>query len=173
MAFSPITGTEIQAGKPVTTTTQGKIKDNFDDHESRLLDLESGTAVAYPPIIMKVNGPYGDLTAIPRLDFLTTMPNFNITILGVRLFIEQSGASGDTEIMLRRIQGPAYTTSDDILTAGLSVNFSDGDDFLSSNASLDPGAVDVDAGDLIRLDITSVQPGGVGFFVRIDYEKRV
>lgn len=174
MVFDPITDTEIETGKPVKSETMGKIQDDLQDHEDRLLDLEAGTAIAYPPIQMTVTGPYGDipLDLIPRNNFLTYMPNFNITILGVRLFIEQAGISGSTEIMLRRLQGPTYAVSDDILTAGLSVSFSDGDNFLSPNGSLDPGAVDIDAGDIIRLDLTSVQPEAVGFLVRIDFEKR-
>ena len=36
MAFSALTTAEVQAGQPVKQSLQTKIKDNFDDHESRI-----------------------------------------------------------------------------------------------------------------------------------------
>ena len=167
MAFNPITNTEIESGKPVTSTTANKVQDNFDDHEARLQDLEAGSAVAYPPIIMRLNGPYGNL--ITRNNLLKTMPNFNLTILGVRLFIETAGSAGSTEVMIRRVRAGV---SNNVLSSGLSVLFSTGNNYLSPNASFNPSYVDIDAGDLIILDLTSLQTNADTFFVRIDYEKR-
>lgn len=48
-----------------------------------------------------------------------------------------------------------------------SVDASEGDDSISTNAVLNVYR-SVDDGDLLELDIESVQTGGVGFMVRLD-----
>ena len=56
MSYTAINSGEIESGKPVRADTQTKIKENFDDHESRILAVETGAATVYPPIILRVNG---------------------------------------------------------------------------------------------------------------------
>lgn len=167
MSFTSITSGEIQSGKPVRSDTQTKIKDNFEDHESRLQSLEGGSATTYPPLIMRVNGFYGLYGATNAL--IKTTTNFPITITGVRVLIDQAGSSGTTEIDLKVKSGVGAFTS--ILLTKPSVNFSAGNDAISSNAVLDATKVDLLAGDIIQLDLTSVQTAGDGFLVRIDYNR--
>lgn len=167
MSFNSITTTEIATGKPVASTTQTKYKDNFDDHESRLLDLENGSAVAYPPINLAVYGYYGDQGAADgwvKYDF-----NFNGTITGARLIIDNAGTAGTTEIDLKIKSGVAAYAS--IFTTRPSVAFGAGNDATSSNQVLDATKVNFLAGDILRLDTTSVQTNGKSFRVRIDYTK--
>jgi len=167
MSFTAITSGEIESGKPVRSDTQTKIKDNFDDHESRLQSLEGGASTTYPPLILRVNGPYslyGALTSI-----LKTTTNFPITITGVRLLIDTAGSAGITEIDVKYKRGGGSWTS--ILTTLPSVSYTAGNDALSSNGVVDVSESELEAGDIIRLDTTSVQTGGVGFLVRIDYAR--
>lgn len=169
MAFTAITTTEIETGKPVAQTTQQKIKDNFDNLDSRITGLETGTNVDYPPLIMKVDGYYGSSTSIPITGILKTTMNFNIEITGARIYIDMAGSVGTTEIDLKYSRaGGAYTS---IFTTLPSVSYLAGDDAVSSNAVLDPLNVNLEAGDLLRLDITSAQTDARSFFVRIDYGK--
>lgn len=167
MSYIPITSDEITTGKPVANTTQTKIKDNFDDHEDRIDALEGGSAVAYPPIVLSVNGYYGDLAAYDDVCFTT--PNFDLTITGIRLEIKGAGSSGTTTIDIKKKSGVGAFAS--VLTTLPSVAFSAGNYAVSTNAVLDSGQVSVLAGDFLRLDITTVQTGGRGFIVRIDYTK--
>lgn len=168
MSYSAITTTEIATGKPVANTTLTKVKDNFIDHETRILDLENGGAVAYPPKEMSVRGYYGDPGI--RTNWGKWFPNFDITITGVRLIIDTAGTSGSTEIDLKvNFGGGAYTS---IFTTKPSVAFGAGNDAVSSNQVLDATKVDVDAGEIVRLDTTAVQTNGHTFYVRIDYVKR-
>jgi hypothetical protein len=167
MSFSTLTTTEIAVGKPVTNDTQTKIKDNFDDHESRILNLEDGSAVAYPPIEMDIRGYYGDQG--PATGWCKTVPNFNLEITGARLYIDVAGSAGDTEIdILVSRSGGAYTS---IFTTKPKVNYAMGNDYVSINGVLDPTQVAVSAGDKIRLDTTLVQTDGFNLLVRIDYNK--
>lgn len=167
MAFTSLTSGEILTGQPTSNTTATKIKDNFDNHEARLISVEGGGNVTYPPLIMRVNGHYDTLGA--TIGILKTVTNFALTITGIRIYIDEAGSSGSTEIDLKFSRaGGAYTS---VLNTKPSVVFSAGNDAVSTNAILNSSYVDLEAGDILRLDTTSVQTGGRGFYVRIDYNK--
>lgn len=165
MPFIAIDSTEVDSGKPVATTTLGKVKDNFDDHEERIQILESGVGTTYPPLIFRVGGPYSQSGALTGI--IKTTTNFNILITGARLLIDKAGSSGTTEIDVQFKRGAGAWTS--IFSTRPSVSYTAGDDSISSNAVLNPSYTTLQAGDLIRLDITSVQAYGRGFTVRLDY----
>lgn len=171
MAFTPITEAEIKTGEPVSAETQAKIKENFDSLDQRMTTLEGGGSTVYPPIIMRVNGPYGEPgdLQIPADGILKTTPNFNLTVTGARLLIDKAGVSGTTEIDIKYKRGGGAWTS--IFTAKPSVASVAGDDATSTNAELNPSHVNLQAGDLIRLDIVSAQKRAVGMLVRLDYIK--
>lgn len=166
MPFSAITTTEVETGKPVANTTQTKIKDNFDNLNSRLTTVEGGASSVYPPIILRVNGNYSGCV---YENMLKTTLNFNLTITGVRLLIDSAGTSGTTEVTLKWKRGAGAWTS--VLTTNPSVLFSVGNDALSSNAVLNASNVALQAGDILRLDMVSTQAKGRGFLVRVDYNK--
>ena len=169
MSFIPISADEIAVGEPVRNDTLTKVLDNFDNHESRILGIETGTGTVYPPIILRVNGSYHQLLS-PGTNILRTTMNFNLTITGVRLLIDVAGASGTTEIDLLYKRGGGSWTS--ILTTKPSVAYTAGDNAISSNAVLNAGEVDLQAGDLLRLDLTSSQnSAATGFMARIDFNK--
>jgi hypothetical protein len=166
MSFTAITTGEIASGEPTSMTTQTKIKDNFDNHESRLQSLESANT-GDPPIILRVNGNYSEAGALNSV--LKTTTNLSLNITGVRILIDQAGSAGTTQIDLKRSRaGGAYTT---IFTTKPSVSYTAGNDALSTNAVLDASMQSFIAGDILRLDITGVQTGALSFLVRIDFNR--
>lgn len=169
MAFISISSGEIATGEPVSNTTQAKIQENFDNHETRILGLETSTSAVYPPIIFRINGHYPTLGV--STDVLRTTCNFNLTLTGARLLLDKAGTAGTTEVDLLYKRGAGAWTS--VLTTKPSVSYTAGDNAISTNAVLDAGEVGLQAGDLIRLDITSTQTGDVtsGLILRIDYNK--
>lgn len=171
MAYTTITENEIATGEPVSSITQSKIKENFDNLDSRVSTLEGGGQTVYPPMILRVNGSYGESgdLAIPATGILKTTMNFNLTVTGVRLIIDQAGTSGATEVDLEFKRGAGSWTS--IFTTKPNVGYAFGNDALSTNAILDASKVNLQAGDLLRLNITSVQARAIGCMVRIDYIK--
>lgn len=169
MAYVPINSTEIAVGEPVRSDTQTKLKDNFDNHETRILAVESGNTTVYQPIIMRVNGSYNQLLS-PGTNILRTTMNFNLTVTGVRLLIDNAGVSGTTEIDLLYKRGAGAWTS--ILTTKPSVIYSAGSNAISSNTVLNAGQVALQAGDLLRMDLTSSQDQtATNFMVRVDFSK--
>lgn len=174
MAYNALTETEVTSGKPTSTTVFTKVKDNFDNHESRIQAVETGSSTVYPPIILRVNGDYttyGGLT-----DILKTTLNFNLTLTGVRLIVENKGTASNTEIdLLYSRSGGSYTS---VFNTKPKCNYQDGNDFTSATTGngsqagvLNPGEVNLQAGDILRLDLSSAQTGGRNFLVRIDYNK--
>ncbi len=163
MPFTVITSGEIASGKPVASTTQTKIKDNFDDHETRIETLEGGTSI-FPPLIFRANG-----RPMVVENFLKTTTNFSFSVTGARLLVDKAGSAGTLQIDILRKRGAGvYET---LFTTKPSVVYTAGDDALSSNAILDVTKVDILAGDILRLDITSIQTGGKNFVVRVDYNR--
>lgn len=163
MSFVAITTGEITSGQPVASTTQTKIKDNFDNHETRIETLESSVS-QFLPIIFRVNGYYGVMDGV-----LKTTANSTMNLTGVRLLTDVAGSAGTVQIDIKRKRGGgSYTT---IFTTKPSVVYTSGNDALSSNGVLDPAMVDVIAGDILRLDITSTQTAGWGFLVRVDWNR--
>lgn len=162
MAFEELDSTELTTGKPVKQELWTKTKNSLDDHEERISDLEAATA-SNEPLVFYVKGNYvsfGTFTGAA-----TRRLSSNITITAVRVFIVDGGSAGTTEIdLLYKRGGAGFTT---IFTTKPSVVYSAGDYQLSSNAVL--LVTDLQAADILRLDITSSQTGNEEFHVYIDY----
>lgn len=126
-----------------------------------------GSTGVFPPIILRVNGRYSQLGAAD--DILRTTINFDINITGVRILIDKAGSAGDTEIDIKYKRGDGPWTS--IFSVPPVANYADGDDFLSDSGTLDGTQGELKAGDIIRLDQLSVQTDGVGYLVRIDWNR--
>ena len=167
MSYNPITGVEISTGKPVSNTTLNKVKENIDNLQSRVVSLEGGGESVFPPINLSLGGDYSSMVGSKGV-LLSTM-NFGITITGVRLIISKAGSSGSTEVDVEFKRGSGNWTS--ILTTKPSVAYSEGDYAISSNTVLDLSKVNLEAGDLIRVNLTAAQLQGAGFLIRIDYLK--
>lgn len=167
MSYTALTNEECQTGKPTASSTLSKVKDNLADHEDRLNAIEGGAGTTYPPLILRVNGPYSIWGA--QTGVIKTTTNFPITVTGIRLLIDTAGTSGTTEIDVLYKRGAAAYTS--MLLTKPSLTSAAGNDALSTNGIIDPTKVNLIAGDIIRLDITSVQSGGKSFLVRIDYTR--
>lgn len=171
MTFTPITTQEIKTGEPVSNQTMNKIKENLESLDSRASSLEGGGSMVYPPVILRVNGPYGEPgdLQIPANGILKTTLNFNLTITGARLIVDKAGISGTTEIDIKYKRGAGAWTS--IFTTKPSLTYTAGDDSTSTNAALNLSEILLQAGDLVRLDILSAQHRAIGMMVRLDYIK--
>jgi hypothetical protein len=168
MPFIPISPAEIAVGEPVSNASQTKIRENFDNHEARILGVETGASTVYPPLVFRVNGFYGTMGAYSRV--VETTANFDMTITGIRLLIDEAGSSGTTEINILRKRGAGAPVS--LLTTRPSLTSAAGNDSISTNGVLNVDNVSILAGDRIRLDFTSTQAGNAkGLLVRIDYNK--
>lgn len=164
MAYTAITTAEITAGEPTTQDLFTKIKDDFDNHETRITNVELAVS-SYRPLEYEVNGGYWGLT-VPYTGLLYDRINFNMTLLAARLIIYQAGTSGTTEVDVEYKRGAgAWTT---IFTTTPSVAYSAGDLAISTNAIL--AVTSLEAGDLLRVNLDTVQQVAFGFKLQLEYE---
>lgn len=168
MTYTPLTTTEIETGEPIKNTTLDKIRTDLDDLDSRITNLD--LSVANPPIMFSVNGTYQNYVTT---GVLKTTINFNLRVTGVYLLIDIAGSGGTTEIDLKFSRaGGAYTS---ILSTKPAIPYTAGNDAISSSsgtaADINTVYRDLQAGDLLRMDITSAQTAGRNFMVRIDFTK--
>lgn len=173
MVFDPINSEEISAGEPTKQELFTKTKDNFDDHESRITTNE-GAVNAFLPIPdgEGIDGRYGVFTSgITAFHYFRI--TFNLTITAARLLIITAGGSGSTEVDVLFDRGAGFG-GNSIFTTKPSVAFSDGDLAFSVNAVLDGTKKLLEAGDLIRYDLTAVQggtPNPNSFKIFLEYDK--
>lgn len=162
MAFSAITTPQIQVGEPTKKELFQKTKDNFDDHETRILDLEASAVSTFPfSFVIKDSGVVGDDVAEIRVPF-------NITVTSVVLTVIDAGTAGTLDIDVLSNQSGSFAT---ILSGGnLTRIFSAGD--RSSATSSGITGADIDSGKFLRLDIDGVQTAMRDAFVTIYYTIR-
>lgn len=157
MVYDDITSGQVAAGEPVKQELLTKVKDNFSNHESRIQDLEGGITTVFLPDRWNIWGAYG--AAGNRTRVMITRVPFNITISAGYLMVYTAGSSGTTEIDFLFKRGGGSWTS--IFSTKPSVAFGAGDNAISSNGVLNLSNVNLESGDLLRLDLTSVQVGSV------------
>ncbi len=166
MSYDSIVSTVIEAGDPVTQELWAKVKANEDDHETRIVALEGGSNVVYPPFFWEVSGPYEE--AVPLVNTGIIRLNFNITVLAGRLLIKTAGSSGTTEIDFQYKRGTDPFAT--IFSTKPSVAFGAGNNAISTNGVL--SVTSLLAGDIIRMDITTTQAGQpYGLLGIIEFEK--
>lgn len=167
MAFTTVPTSIIESGDPVTQELWDTyVKDNFDDHESRIVGLEGGSNIVYPPYFWNVTGPYS--VAVPLVNCGMVRLNFDLTVLAGRLLIKTAGSSGSTEIDILYKRGASAFTS--IFSTKPSVTSASGDYAISTNAVI--STTSLLAGDILRMDITTTQGGTPeGLLGILEYEK--
>lgn len=162
MAFTAITTAQIASGEPTAQDLFQKIKDNFDDHESRITVLDTASNI-FRPIQFDVVGPYG--AEIVKDGLMFDLLRFDITVLNVILFIHDSGSAGSTTIDVEYKRGVGAFTS--ILSSPLSAAFGSGDYHIATGTL---GTTTLLTGDILRLNVDAVQTAGSGFTVMIEFE---
>jgi len=165
MAFSSIPSALINVGKAVKKEIFTYIKDNFDDHESRINSLEGGSSgiVIFDEIVVNAASLF-DGGSITGLDYYRASSNFSLLTAIVYIF-EVGTITGTLEIDFQKSSSADFTSSVSVFTTKPSVNYSTASDYdESSNAVFDSGVQDISTGDYLRFDITQLPTGYVGKF---------
>lgn len=174
MAFTSLTTTQVAPGQPVTGTLMGLIKTDLDDHQTRLTIVEGGGSTIYAPIVLSVFGYYDALGV--QTDLVRTTCNFNLQIIGAYIITDIAGTSGTLQVDLK-FRRPSATVGQagyvwtSIFTTQPLIAYTAGSDATSATGVLNPTYSTLLAGDLLRLDTTSLQNFGRGFNIRLDFNK--
>ena len=165
MAFVSIPSDDIATGKPTKQELFQTIKDNFDDHESRLTTVE-GSVGSFFPIEFLVNGRITSRGT--QSEILTQRIPFNINILGARLQILDDITTGTLEVDLRT--GATEPGATSIFSTRPSLSSTDSKYDVSTNQIL--STTTLNATELLILDTTIVPTtmGERGYVVILEYE---
>lgn len=159
MSFLTIVSSWITSGKPTKQELFQRIKDDLDDHESRLSDVEAATVNTQPLKFLAqgqdVVGDRRDLIRVP----------YAMTVTGVRIVMHVPGISGTLSVDVQRQAVADVGSFATILSANATLAFNGGT--VSSSPSI--AIASIPAGALLRLDIDSVQLGGQDFDVEIEH----
>jgi len=154
MAFSALTSTQIQPAKAVKTELWTKVKDNFDDHESRLVAQESGGS-----IIELVNMDFRNASSaatMTGLFYYKATYDFTVTKVEIQIFDKEGITSGSLTVDVKKNSTPDNTGMTSILSVLPTLDFSSCADYDSNSGTLDAGEQDILEGEFLRVDITAL-----------------
>ena len=166
MAFTTIPSSWLDVGDPTKKELFDRIKDNEDDLDDRLTDVEAATTNE-TPIQFQVTGPYWN-ESLPINDaaHIIRIP-FDIKLTSARLQITDDGTAGTLNIDVKYKRGAgAWTT---VFSATPSIA-NGGGDYGQTTGTLT--VTDLDAADLLRLDVTTAITGNERFNVYLTWEIR-
>ncbi len=162
MAFVAITSAEIATGEPTSTLTATKIKDNFDDHETRISGNESSVGT-FAPIRFLVNG---DSFRLGSLDGLVhERVNFDLTLSAARIVLLELGpAPGGTitvDCEFKRGVSAFATIFSSLPSTSTTTQFTVRSGTLSTTSLL--------AGDILRVNLDSAMSDLFSWVLELDY----
>jgi len=154
MAYTAIPSSLIQVGKALKQTLFQLLKDDLDDHESRLSSVESGTSKieVFNSFVYNSQASVATGVAMYRCVDTFTLNDAKLAIFDV------SGAtftSGTIEFDIQKSTSADFTSSVSVFTTKPSLAYTASSFDESSNAVFDVANADVEPGDYLRLDITS------------------
>lgn len=163
MAYVALTTAQTQPGEATKTELFTKIKDNFDDHESRITVVENAN-VEQQPLVSDIRGQaiIGD-----GVDFFRVLNDIKIN--NGRIWLIDSGTSGTLTVDIEQSTNGGASWSSLFSTLPSAVT-ADGDFFLSTNQVFLASPTLVSAGDFLRVNLDSVITGSLHFQVHIEFE---
>lgn len=160
MPFSVIDSNSIKVGDAIKAELFTKIKDNFDDHESRInaLSVSAGKVTVFKYLML--NG--SNFPTATGLDYFQAIEDFTLTSAVIRIF-EKGSLTGAVEIDVKKsvtnMDNSSFST---VFTTKPKIDYSSASDYgFSINQAFNSGQIDIKAGDILRLDITETPSNGV------------
>ena len=148
-------------GDPLKKDDWDKVKDNFDDHESRIASNESQAAkiIVYDSDV-KLGASAASVTGLIHYKAIQA---FTVTTVEIQIFSKGPIVSGILEIDVKKNTTPDDIGMTSIMTTLPSVDFSTASDYDTSSGILSVAEQDIAVDGFLRFDITSL-PVGLGSF---------
>jgi len=160
MAFSTIASAVIAVGSAIKAELWNKVKNNFDDHETRLNLIETNANKVYVFDHLFLNA--SSFSTATGVNYFEAKTNFTLTSATIRIF-EKGSLAGNFEVDIKKsttnLDGTSFST---IFTTKPKIDFSVVSDYgVSTNQVFDALQIDIEAGDFLRFDITQIPTSGV------------
>jgi hypothetical protein len=154
MAFTSIPSSLVAVGKSVKTELFSYIKDNFDDHESRLSALSIGSS----PIEI-FNFPVlnaSSATTLTGLTYYRAVTAFSVSSVQIEIFEKGGIVSGSLTVDVKKSTAGLGGTFTSILTVQPTLNFASISDYATNAGTLNGALQSINSGDYLRLDVTAL-----------------
>lgn len=158
MAFTTINPAAILPGEPVTSDLFTDIKDNFDDHEARLVALATGSAkveLMNEKIFIGANST-AQLTGFHDKEILQA----GIVVEGsIQLYLKAPATTGSITLDVKKNTTTNPAGFNSIFTVLPTLNVATAADYQKASGTINPTYQTLAVGDILRLDITSLPVG--------------
>jgi len=160
MSFVTINSASIEVGDALKAELFTQVKDNFDNHETRINSLESTAKKIDIFKFLLLNG--SSFSTATGLAYYRSEDTFTVTKSAIQIF-EKGSLSGFLEIDIKKsttnMDNASFTS---IFTTKPKITYSTASDYdESSNQVLNSSMINISSGDYLRLDITIAPTGGV------------
>lgn len=159
MAFNSIPSSLIQVGKAITRTLFSTyVKDNLDDHESRLASLEgtAGKIVIFDELISNATS----FSTLTGLAMYRAASDYTLTDCKIAIYTKGS-LTGTLQIDIKVSSSTDFTSAVSVFTTKPSIAYAGASNYdESTNAVFDLTNKVISAGDYLRFDITSMPASG-------------
>lgn len=166
MAFTSISSTLINVGKAVKREIFTLTKDNFDDHETRINNLEGGQSrinVFNSDVLIGSFAP-----TYTGVAYYKASSGFNLTSANIQIYEKNGVTSGTLEIDIKIGPDPDDTNMSSIFSTKPSINYATATDYqISTNQIINSAFAEVSDGDWLRLDVTSLPVGVYVLYVQL------
>jgi hypothetical protein len=157
----------INVGKAIKKELFSLIKDNLDDHESRITSLALGAS----PVEV-FNFPVFNASSsasFTGLAYFTASAAFTVSSVQIQIWDKGLITSGTLSIDIQKGTSTNGTTFNSILTTQPIINFASDADYVVKYGALDVTQQSVAQGDILRLDVTSLPTIPLGKFKVLVY----
>lgn len=160
MAYTSINSSSIQVGDALKKELFDLIKSNEDDLDTRVTSLSASAKKIDIFKYVLLNG--SSFSTATGLDYYQAIESFTITNAQIRIF-EKGSLTGFIEVDVKKsttnMNDTSFTT---IFTTKPKITLATASDYYTStNQVFNSGQITINAGDILRLDITTAPTSGV------------
>ena len=156
MSFLTIPSTLIEVGKAVKKEIFSLVKGNLDDHEERLSNVEAvGTAVEILNNDVIISNPSNTFTG---MSYFKAPFDFTLSACSIQIFEKGGITSGELEVDILKNTSPDDTGMTTVFTTKPNIDFDTATDY-EEDSGVFSGTGQVNEGDILRFDITSIPQG--------------
>lgn len=158
MAYSTISNSDIEVGKPIKKELFDLIKSNLDDHETRLLALSGGSgklSLINTDIDIGSNAS-GLLTGA---FYIEVIQDCIATEGAIQFFAKSPATTGNLTVDIKKNTSTNPTGFTSLFTSAPTLSASSDPDFTRATGTINASTQVLNIGDILRVDVTSLPVG--------------
>lgn len=156
MAYVTIPSTSIEVGDALKKELFDLIKENFDDHEARILAFGGGSATIS---VFNDDVNIGANPLTTGIVYYEAIRPINIIEVAIQIFQKSPATTGTLSVDVKKNSDTNDANFTTILTTQPEIDIATDPDYTRTTATINTGAQTLNTGDLLRVDITALPIG--------------